>query len=77
MKNLIVNGKEFKAEKIIKNDASIIGKNGDVEVFSFRGVSDFSGFVLSDNAVFDIETSSTEKNRADIDYLALMMGVSL
>ncbi|MDQ0175971.1 hypothetical protein [Bacillus chungangensis] len=46
MKTLKYDGEELKAERIIKNADSIIGYNGESEVFAFRGVKDFSFFKL-------------------------------
>ena len=47
---LIANGETFQAEKIIKTVNNIIGydSNGN-EIFSFKGVSDFTGFQLQDD----------------------------
>lgn len=53
MKTLYFTGMEFQAEEIVKTKDSIIGYvNGD-EVFSFRGISDFSQFTLDEGQVFD------------------------
>lgn len=62
MKTLIFNNEEYKAEKIYKNYNSIIGKdiNGK-EIFSFKGVKDFSLFTLKDNAEFDTEENLIDK----------------
>ena len=49
MKKLKVNGETFEAEKVIKTDKDIIGYDiNDNEIFSFKGISDFTGFVLKD-----------------------------
>lgn len=64
MKTLIYNGNKnilYKAEKIIKNSDSIIGYNNGKEVFSFKGITDFSLFTLKDNEQFDIEKNIIDK----------------
>lgn len=63
MKTLIYNNDkkiQYNAEKIIKNVNTIIGYINDIEVFSFRGISDFDLFTLLDNEEFDAE-DNTEK----------------
>ena len=60
MKTLLVAGKEFKAEEIVKTDNEIIGYNGNSEVFAFRGIQDFSLFVLND-AEYDLQESDELK----------------
>ena len=62
MKKLIFNNETFEAEKIIKTDTDIIGKdiNG-IEVFAFSGISDFTGFTLEDGQTFDIEEPSEQE----------------
>lgn len=62
MKTLIFNSEEYIAEKIIKNEDSIIGKdtNGK-EIFSFRGIKDFSLFILKDEQQFDTEENLIDK----------------
>lgn len=65
MKQLKFNEKIYEAERIVKTSDSITGYNGEVEVFSMRGISDFSGFELLDGAEWDTEETtedSTEKN---------------
>ena len=74
MKTLIFMGKEFKAEKIVKTEENIIGK--DVkgrEVFSFKGIKDFSLFTLKDSAEYD-----TEENLIDqliLDNINMQMQI--
>ena len=55
MKTLKFNQEEYKAEKIIKTENSIIGQDlqGN-EAFAFRGISDFSLFELEDGQSFDV-----------------------
>lgn len=47
-KTLIFNTEIFEAERVVKTDDAVIGYNGDNEIFSFRGVSEFSKFILQD-----------------------------
>lgn len=63
MKTLIDGlNKEYKADKIYKTDNSIIGKDeNNKEIFSFKGVKDFSLFTLKDNAKFDTEENLIDK----------------
>ena len=62
MKTLKFNNEEFKAEKIIKTEKDIVGQDlqGN-EVFSFRGISDFSLFVLEEGQTFDTELTIEER----------------
>jgi hypothetical protein len=47
---------ELSADKIIKTINSIIGKDSrGNELFSFKGISDFSSFSLADDAEWDTE----------------------
>ena len=56
MKKLTVNNETFEAEKIIKTDKNIIGYDiNNNEIFSFKGISDFTGFVLKDENDIVIE----------------------
>lgn len=54
MKKLNFSGEEYQAEKIIKTNTDIIGRdaNGN-EVFAFRGISDFTEFTLEAGQTFD------------------------
>lgn len=62
MKKLTVNGEEFKADKIIKNETDIIGKNATGnELFAFRGISDFNLFALEEGQNFDTELTIEER----------------
>ena len=56
MKKLTFNNEIFEAEKIIKTDKDIIGYDiNDNEIFSFKGISDFTGFILKDENDIVIE----------------------
>ena len=56
MKTLNFNNEQFQAEKIIKTEKDIIGCDiNDNEIFSFKGISDFTGFILKDENDIVIE----------------------
>jgi len=73
MKNLIFNGKVFEAETVSKTSTDIIGLdlNG-IEVFAFRGISDFSLFKLQDengNPIeFPQQEPTVEEYLLNLDY---------
>lgn len=70
MKTLTFNNDEYKAERIVKNNDSIIGYIGDDTVFKFNGISDFSGFTLAENQEFDEQEITLEQQiTANTDYL--------
>lgn len=70
MKILNFNDNEYQAERIFKSSDSIIGYNGDVIVFKFSGVSDFSGFELAEGQEFDEpEITFEQQITANTDYL--------
>lgn len=58
MKQLTFNGEIYEAERIVKQADSIIGYNGNDEVFSFKGISDFSQFQLGLGQVYDIDADT-------------------
>lgn len=53
MKTLYFADQTYQAEEIVKTKDSIIGYVNGVEVFSLRGISDFSRFTLDEGQVFD------------------------
>lgn len=57
-------GQAYTAERIEKGIDSITGYNGADEVFAFRGVSDFSGFVL--DGEWDPPQASLEQMAAEL-----------
>ena len=66
MKKLTVNNEIFEAEKIIKTDKNIIGYDiNDNEIFSFKGISDFTGFVLKDENDIVIEFAIPQATDAE------------
>lgn len=64
MKTLIFNNQNFRAEKITKTSNSIVGYSGNTEVFSFRGISNFSLFALEVGQNYDL--SETEQIRLEM-----------
>jgi len=74
---LIVNNENFQAEKIIKTDKNIIGYdiNNNV-IFSFKGISDFSGFVLQDDNGNVIEFPPIEKTKDELERETLIKEIA-
>lgn len=64
MKTLTTPLSEMQAERIAKGPDFIIGYVGESEVFAFRGVSDFSGFVL--DGEWDPPQTSLEQMVAEL-----------
>lgn len=58
MSTLTFLSEDYEAERIVKTSDSIIGYIGNSEVFSFRGVTDFSLFQI--NGEWDEPEPSTE-----------------
>ncbi len=73
MKTLIFNNEEYQAERIVKTNTDIIGYNGNDEVFSFRGISDFSQFQLAEGEVFDTDLSPEARILALEEALLLLL----
>ena len=81
MKTLKFNQAEYKAEKIIKTENSIIGQDlqGN-EVFAFRGIEDFSLFELEDGQSFDIDEKEllkqelTKTNAMVLELTEIILG---
>lgn len=71
MKTIIFNGEEWQAEKIIKSADSIIGKNDSKEVFSFRGINDFSLFSLEEGHDWDVDELTQIKQQLEVTQEAL------
>ena len=64
---LLANGEIFKAEKIVKSDVNIIGYDiNNNEIFSFKGISDFTGFILHDDLDNVIEFLPLEKTKLEL-----------
>ena len=73
MKTLIFNNEEYQAERIVKTNTDIIGYNGNAEVFSFKGVSDFSLFQLANGEVFDTDLSPEARITALEEALLMLL----
>lgn len=73
MKKLNFNGQIFESERIIKTNDSIIGYNGDVVVFKFSGISDFSGFTLADGQMFDEPIISDAERITELEQIINML----
>ena len=74
MKTLTVNNEEYQAERIVKTNASIIGYNGNTEVFAFRGISDFNQFQLAEGQEWDIDEKVSETAYLlDLDFRISMI----
>lgn len=67
MKRLSFLDEVYEAERIVKTDDSIIGYSRQLEVFSFRGVSDFSLFILAEGQEFDEAEPTTEEKLANLE----------
>lgn len=63
MKTLTSNGQQFQAEKIVKTDTNIIGYIGDIEVFAFRGIADFTQFQLEAGQSYDADPEDEKEQR--------------
>lgn len=66
MKSVKFNGEIFKSERICKGSNYIVGYTGDIEVFSFTGISDFSLFQLLDGAEYDVDESQSESTATNV-----------
>jgi hypothetical protein len=74
MKILNFSGETYQAERIVKTDANIIGYNGNAEVFSFKGISDFSLFQLAEGQEWDIDEKAAESAYLlDLDFRISMI----
>lgn len=74
MKVLNINGEKFKADKIIKTNTDITGRdNNGVELFAFRGISDFSGFILEEGQAFDTSEPTIADLQAQIFNLTTQL----
>jgi hypothetical protein len=73
MKTLIFNNEEYQAERIVKTNTDIIGYNGNNEVFSFRGISDFSQFQLAEGELYDTDLSPEARILALEEALLMLL----
>lgn len=73
-KKLLHNGVSFEAERIVKTSNSITGYNGQTEVFSFRGIKDWSQFQLEEGQDWDVDEKSAEAAYLlDLDFRLSML----
>lgn len=72
MKTLTFNEGQFQAERIIKTEVDIIGVTEGIEVFAFRGISDFSMFALNEGEEWDdVPKTQLEILQETVDKLVL------
>lgn len=69
MNKVIVFNKEYVAERIVKTTNSIIGYNGEREVFAFRGISDFSLFQIEG----EFQKDEYEKLKEDVLSISIAL----
>ena len=74
MKRLSAFGEIYEAKKIVKTADSIIGYNGDTEVFAFRGIKDWSEYQLEEGQNWDIDEKIAEAAfLLDLDFRISML----
>lgn len=78
MKILNFNNEQFKAEKIMKTTDSIVGQDSSgIEIFTFKGISDFSQFTVTNedgiSTEFDTVLSDSERLSALENVLLMLM----
>lgn len=68
----------FAADKIFKDEVAktIVGQdiNG-IELFSFKGIQDFSAFTLTDGQTFDVPAPTTAETLASLTFELMSAGV--
>lgn len=67
LKTLYFAGMELQAEKIVKGKDYIIGYTDGYEVFSLRGITDFSQYTLGEGEEFDVP-DLTEMEQLKLDF---------
>lgn len=73
MKTLTVENNQFQAERIVKTDTDIVGYVGDKIEFSFKGISDFTGFTLAEGETWDIDLSPEVRIKALEEALLMIL----
>lgn len=69
MKRLFVNSEVYEAERIVKTKDSVIGYNGNIMVFAFRGIKDWSQYQLADGQEWDMDEQAAEATfLLDLDF---------
>lgn len=72
MKTLNFNDNQYTAERIVKTLDSIIGYTNNQETFTFKGISDFSGFILNEGEEWDeVPKTALDILQETIDKLVL------
>ena len=72
MKNLNFNNENYEADTIIKTDKNIIGYDiNNNEIFSFKGISDFTGFILEEGQEFDESQEQINQDKLDLMQKAI------
>lgn len=77
MKILVFNDEQFEADRIVKTADSITGYDttGNQQ-FAFRGITDFTGFVLGAGEEWDADISDTARIDAmEMALLDVLLGV--
>lgn len=75
MKTLVYNSERLEAEKIIKKSNAIIGYIGETEVFSFKGISDWSLFTIEGGDFDPNPEREWEQRIADLEAaIAAILG---
>lgn len=73
MKILTFMEKQYQAERIVKTGTDIIGYNGNQEVFSFKGIADFTQFTLAEGEAFDTDLSPEARIQALEEALLMIL----
>lgn len=74
---VIFSGETFLCEKAVKNNDSAILHLSEGGTVTFSGVHNWDAFSISDGEWSDPDVTPDEQLRADVDFLAIMTGVSL
>lgn len=72
MKKIEILGQWYEAEKIVKGNDHISGFDGNIEIFTFRGIKDFSLFKLSEGDIYDIDETTLINERLRATEKALI-----
>lgn len=76
MKQLKLLEEIFEAERVVKTADSIVGYNRESEVFAMRGISDFKGYELLDDAEWDIPTESLTAEELQAENTAMKLALA-
>lgn len=67
----------YESEKIVKTNDTIVGYNGQNEVFAFRGVSDFTLFELVDGQDFDKPQQTLEDYILELEFRLMIIELGI